>query len=321
MMPLVKETPCYDHSYFNAAKLREQFLSHGEVSVSKSFGITDAGCNVNCDFCTVASMYTNNWNGNRLRSGVEEEVDRFYQRSRGLPLDIEFVAYWGGMSRNNPQLARLCNIIDSANTSNGSIIGANIGLVLDKSILETLRDSGLAYLHSNLETSRRLYAKVVGCSNAYLFDKKIETLNLADEVGLDTITGILIGVGETLEDVAEQVENIREMPAKRVVVNFMDYDTEPRVARIFSHAKEQLTSKYAMQVLAFLRENIRPEQSLMIGSGVNHYMSRCFSEMLRIVDTIHIGSFLNLCGMTNTKGSVERIEETGYTIVRTPCFS
>jgi len=299
-------------------RIRRNILPEGEVAVRKTFSLTEPGCNVNCKYCTVAQRYVGEWNRNLIREGVEQEISEF--REQYPDVNIELVAYWHGINRRDAEFERLLNIIE---TSGYSTVGGDLGIILDETILRDLKQAGLAYIQNNLETSQELYPRIVGIQNARRFYQKIETLRLANEVGLDITSGILIGVGEGPEDIIEQVNTLRGLPLKRVVVNLMDYETDPEIAEQFDYARGQLTTEYALQVLAFLRDYIHPDQSLMVGSGVGRYFHnrQMFSQMLEIADTVHIGAFINLIGSNGVAKTFGRLDEAGYAVVPTPCFA
>lgn len=295
-----------------ASNLRSGVLPSNQVALRKTFGLNEPGCSVDCDYCTLGRQYVGESNRGELRANLEAEI---LSQTDVLPdnTHVELVGYWYGI--NNPEsenFSRLCTLISTL--SQTRIVGADLGIIRNPTIMRGLREAGLTYLHNNLETSERLYPFGVGKTSQRLEDK-IETIKLAHEQGLLTTSGILIGLGENEEDLTELVQRLQNLPLRRVTVNFMDYDTNSIIGERFAKVRGQLTPKYALDTLAFLRTQLRPDQSLMVGSGVGTYLydEGVLRATLQIVDTLHIGSFINLNG-ENRLALDYQLERMGYEI-------
>jgi hypothetical protein len=224
-----------------------------------------------------------------LREDILKELTALPQ-----PVAVELVGYWQGIKRTDTDTFReLIQIVREVTQQR--IVGGDLGIITAPEVVQELRKAGLAYVHNNLETTRRLYEPRIGVSEKRL-DLKMQTLDLADRNGIPTTSGILIGVGETGSDLAEMGITLRNLPIQRVAVNFMDYETNPALAERYADVKNQLSPSYALKVLTFLRLGLRSDQSLMVGSGVGKYLynSGLLPGVLRIVDTLHLGSFINL---------------------------
>lgn len=281
-----------------------------QVSVRKTFNLNRPGCSVNCTYCTCAKKYTKQWNENRIIDNIEEKILNFH--SKFPTHNIELVGYWyGPPSNQSKEYQRLISLSkDIVRSSNSTILGGDLGIISDTQTMYDLKNNGFTYIHCNLETSRRLYPVAIGRTTSRLY-KKINTLENAHKSGLAITSGILIGLGENISDLIETTDMLRRLPINRVAVNFMDYDTDQKVGEIFSHVRKQLTPEYALRTLIFLRNHIRPNQSLMVGSGVGRYMydETTFPKLLSIVDTIHLGSFINLMdGQDNRTLNEEEID-------------
>lgn len=265
------------------------------VSVRKTFNLNKPGCSVNCTYCSCAIKYIKQWNEDLIIDGIEERILNFHRIFSTH--NIELVGYWYGPPNNqSKEYQRLISLSRKiVRSANSPILGGDLGIISNTQTLYDLKNIGYTYIHCNLETSKRLYPVAIGKTTSRLY-KKINTLKIAYENGLAITSGILIGLGENINDLIEMTHMLRKLPVKRVTVNFMDYDTNPKIGKIFSHNIKQLTPEYALRILVFLRKYIHPNQSLMVGSGVGRYMydEKTFPKLLNIVDTIHLGSFINL---------------------------
>ena len=301
----------------NISLIRNKILPSNQIAIRKTFGLNEPGCSVNCEYCTLGTQYTGSWNKNRVRENVEERISHFLEV---IPTShVELVGYWYGLEKGNSGFERVWEVIEK---SNSTVVGGDLGIVTNEETLTALQEAGLIYLHNNLETSQRLYPLAIG-KDTRRFQKKIETLQRAAEVGLQITSGILIGLGETIDDLIEQVQTLEELPLRRVAVNFMDYETDERVGAKFRRAEGQLTPEYALRVLIFLRQYLSPDRSLMVGCGVSNYLydPQNFSNLLKVVDTIHIGGFINLQeGSNPIDDLLLRLDTGGFEIVQPSYF-
>ena len=80
----------------------------------------------------------------------------------------------------------------------------------DQSALETVVRSGINILNHNIETVPRLYKKVRPGS---IYQRSLEILRAAKEMRDEILTksGLMLGVGETLEEVMVTLQDLRQM--------------------------------------------------------------------------------------------------------------
>ena len=68
---------------------------------------------------------------------------------------------------------------------------------LRKEQLQALKDVGVTSYHHNIETSKRFFPSI--CTT-HTYEMKVQTIKLAQEIGLHVCSGGIIGMGETFED-------------------------------------------------------------------------------------------------------------------------
>ena len=69
--------------------------------------------------------------------------------------------------------------------------------LLRKEQLQALKNAGVTSYHHNIETSKRFFPSI--CTT-HTYEMKIQTIKLAQEIGLHVCSGGIIGMGETFED-------------------------------------------------------------------------------------------------------------------------
>lgn len=99
----------------------------------------------------------------------------------------------------------------------GLSICASHGLQTDDEF-RALADTGVDRYHSNIETSRRHFAKI--CST-HSFDDKIANIKRAQAAGLEVCSGGIVGMGESWEDRIDMALTLAELGVVSIPINFL----------------------------------------------------------------------------------------------------
>ena len=82
-----------------------------------------------------------------------------------------------------------------------------------------LADAGVDRVNHNLNTSRRQYAEI--CST-HTYEDRIETLRVVRDRGMELCSGLIVGMGESPEDVADVLGELQELQVESTPVNFLN---------------------------------------------------------------------------------------------------
>lgn len=93
---------------------------------------------------------------------------------------------------------------------------ASLGNVSEETMIR-LKNAGLTRYHCNIETARSFYPQI--CSTRP-WEDAANTIRTAKALGLATCCGGLVGLGESLEQRVELLEQIRELNPDSVPLNF-----------------------------------------------------------------------------------------------------
>ena len=91
--------------------------------------------------------------------------------------------------------------------------------ILEREGLEFLRDAGLAGYHHNLETARSFFPEI--CTT-HAYDEDVAAVAAARRAGLYVCCGGLFGLGESWEQRAEFLLELRGLGVDSVPVNFLN---------------------------------------------------------------------------------------------------
>jgi len=83
---------------------------------------------------------------------------------------------------------------------------------------QRLREAGVGWVNHNLNTSRRFYPEI--CAT-HTYDDRVETLRNVRRAGLATCSGVIMGMGETDDDLIDTAESLRAIAVDSLPVNFL----------------------------------------------------------------------------------------------------
>ncbi|MEO2237103.1 MAG: biotin synthase BioB, partial [Candidatus Poseidoniia archaeon] len=124
------------------------------------------------------------------------------------------------MSGRGPTLAgtrRLAEIVRKVKQQYPIEVCLSVGL-LGEEHARILADAGLDRLNHNLNTSEANYEQI--CST-HTYQDRIDTLRAAKKCGIEPCTGLIVGMGETANDLIEVALRLRELEVPSIPVNFL----------------------------------------------------------------------------------------------------
>ena len=90
--------------------------------------------------------------------------------------------------------------------------------IMDEPQARTLHDAGIDFVNHNLNTSRRFYPEI--CST-HTYDDRLATVESSTRAGLAPCSGVIMGMGETHEDLVDVAAELRTLDVASLPVNFL----------------------------------------------------------------------------------------------------
>jgi biotin synthase len=123
-----------------------------------------------------------------------------------------------GRSPLKDETSQICKTVRSLNEKIPELsICASLGIMSVEELKE-LKNAGLKRYHHNLESSKNYFDKM--CTT-HTWQERVETVRNAKEAGLQTCVGGPFGLGETLEDRADLLFEVKELDPDAVPLNFL----------------------------------------------------------------------------------------------------
>jgi biotin synthase len=171
-------------------------------------------CPEDCHYCSQSAEST-------------ADIDRYRLRSTPRLVEAARRAHAGGARRfcmvvsgRGPSEADIDHFAAAARAIRAECdveICVSAGLMsLDQA--RRLRAAGVGWVNHNLNTSRRFYPEI--CTS-HTYDERVETLRNVQKAGLATCSGVIMGMGETDDDLVEVAGALRQMQVTSLPVNFL----------------------------------------------------------------------------------------------------
>ena len=186
----------------------------------------------------------------------------------------------------------------------GMHICACLGL-LSPDQARQLAEAGVDRINHNLNTSARYYDEI--CST-HTYDDRKETLQVAREAGMELCSGLIVGMGETREDVVDVVLELREMNVHSIPVNFLHPIDGTPLAR-----EDHLDPQYCLKVLCLLRL-FHPATEIRIAGGREVNLRSLQPLGLYAANSMFVSDYLTTQGQA-ADDDFAMIRDLGFEIV------
>lgn len=278
-----------DRTRFENQELQFDFCS----IVSAKTGI----CTENCKFCAQSSA-TNSKTGKWLsKKAILKEAQKM--DAYGIKR-FSLVAIGKRVSKNELQDA--IETIKCVKEMYPNLkICVSFGL-LDTEDFLRLKDAGVERVHNNIETSERFFKEV--CSTHTYLDK-VNSIKAAQEVGLEVCSGLLLGMGECVEDRIAALYALKEMGIKSIPINFL-----MPIAGTALDSQPLLSDEEMLRTVALARL-INPEAYIRLAGGrklFSDYGERSFQAGANATIT---GDLLTTAGIS-TQMDIEMVRRLGF---------
>jgi biotin synthase len=90
--------------------------------------------------------------------------------------------------------------------------------IMEEAQARALHEAGVDFVNHNLNTSRRFYPSIC---NTHTYDDRLATVANATRAGLSACSGVIIGMGETPDDLADVAGELRRIQVASLPVNFL----------------------------------------------------------------------------------------------------
>ncbi|MGN7456703.1 biotin synthase BioB [Paenibacillus pasadenensis] len=165
-----------------------------------------------------------------------------------------------------------------------------------------LREAGVQRYNHNLNTSAAHHGQVV---STHSYEDRLQTLDRVREAGLSPCSGIIAGLGETIDDRIEMAFALRELGADSIPVNFLH-----PVEGTPMGGSERVSPADALRLLALLRF-VCPDKEIRVAGGRELTLRSLQPLALYAANSIFLGDYLTTAGQEWSR-DLDMLEDLGF---------
>lgn len=209
-----------------------------------------------------------------------------------------------GRGPTDREVDHVCNVVQKIKHEHGLHICACLGL-LKPHQAQRLADAGVDRINHNLNTSRRYYAEI--CTT-HTYQDRIDTLQVAQRAGMELCSGLIVGMGETHDDILDAVFELQSLNVKSIPVNFLhSIDGTPLEHR------EDLDPRQCLRVLCLVRL-AHPDTEVRIAGGREVNLRSMQAMGLYAANSIFVSDYLTTKGQTPEE-DFAMVKDLGFEVI------
>jgi len=269
-----------------------------KVMVHQINNIQNGLCPEDCGYCGQSKISEAPLNKYAMKDEDEILREAHEAKSRGV---YRYCMVASGRGPTDRTTVKLAKIIRRINEEVGIKTCLSAGIV-NESQAKALKEAGLDRLNHNLNTSEAHTPSVV---TTHGYSDRVETLRAAKQAGLDTCSGIIVGMGESNDDILDVAYSLRDMEVPSIPVNFLipipgnplyDFD--------------QLTPQRCLRILCAFRF-INPKSEIRMAGGREGHLRGLQTLALYPANSLFVEGYLVTRGDSANK-VFQMIRDAGF---------
>ncbi len=243
-------------------------------------------CSQDCKYCAQSTRYNTNIQTHPLVSLQEVKKAAEESKKNGA---INFAIVTSGKTPDEAKdFGELLKMIKEIN-SLGLKSCASIG-ILNKTQAMQLKEAGLNRFHHNINTCRSYHSEI--CTT-HTYQDRINTCKYVKEAGIELCCGVIIGMGETVEQRIEMALELAEINPQSIPVNILT----PIQGTPFENYFDKIDEENILRTLAVFKI-ANPKSSIRIAGGKKARLSEknLILAMKNVLDSAIVGNYLTTTG-------------------------
>ncbi|MFN3161519.1 MAG: biotin synthase BioB [Rubinisphaera brasiliensis] len=209
-----------------------------------------------------------------------------------------------GRGPTNREVDHVAGVVKKIKEELGMHICCCLGLLKPEQA-KTLAEAGVDRINHNLNTSREYYDTI--CST-HTYQDRLDTLKVASETGMELCSGIIVGMGETDDDLVNVALELRDLNVKSIPVNFLTNIEGTPLEKV-----ETLTPQRCLKALCLFRM-MHPNTELRIAGGREVHLRTLQPLGLYPANSLFVSDYLTTKGQTASE-DFKMLEDLGFEVV------
>ena len=261
-------------------------------------------CSQDCKYCAQSSHYRTDITDYPLIA--KEEVIKAAKEAKANGV-IRFAVVTSGKSPDEENFDKILDFIDELNKIDGIKSCASIG-ILNEEQAKSLAEHGLKRFHHNINTAKSYYSSICTTHN---WEDRYNTCKLVKKYGMELCCGVILGMGETVEQRIEMALELSEIEPESVPINIL----MPIKKTPFENYHNKIDEENVLRTLAIFK--IANPKSVLRFCGGRMRLSEENQELAlkTCVEGIMTGNYLTTTGKTPLQ-DIETVNKLGKKLVK-----
>ncbi len=259
-------------------------------------------CSQNCKYCAQSSHYCTNIESYPLVP--LEEVKKVALEAKSHKAS-RFAIVTSGKTPDESDFDTILKMIEEVNKIDGLKSCASIG-ILNEEQAKKLSEIGLKRFHHNINTSRSYYPSI--CTT-HSWDDRLNTCKLVKKYGMELCCGVILGMGESIEQRIEMALELAEIQPDSIPINIL----MPIPETPFENYHDKIDEENILRTLAIFKI-ANPNSILRFCGGRMRLSEENQRKALNsCVEGIMVGNYLTTVGKAPEE-DLKTIKELGKNI-------
>ncbi|SDM20261.1 biotin synthase [Paenibacillus sp. OK060] len=208
-----------------------------------------------------------------------------------------------GKGPTNKELVQVVEAVKEIRETMPLKICACLGILKDGQA-ERLAEAGVHRYNHNLNTSKANYPSI---TTTHTYDQRIETVEKVKAYGMSPCSGVIIGMGESNQEIVEMALALRKLDADSIPINFLN-----AIPGTPLEGAGRTPAMKALKVLALFRL-ICPSKEIRVAGGREINLRTLQPLSLYAANSLFVGDYLTTAGQ-EISNDHQMIEDLGFEI-------
>lgn len=260
--------------------------------------VKNGHCPEDCGYCAQRKNADSGVEPYSMKSEEEILQDAKQAKANGA---YRFCMVSAGTGPNDKMVDKLAPIISKITGELGLKVCLSAGL-LDAEKAKRLSEAGLDRYNHNLNTSESHYGEI--CTT-HSFQDRLKTLEAMDSHGVGLCSGLIVGMGESNQDLVEVAFTLKRLGVISIPVNFF--------IPVAGHAIRNpgnLSPEFCLRILSLFRL-VNPDSEIRVAAGREGHLRSLQAMSLFPANSLFASGYLNVKG-SEIYETVQMIRDAGF---------
>ena len=258
-------------------------------------------CPEDCNYCAQSANSTAPINKYHIKSDREILADAERAHAAGA---FRYCMVSSGRGPNKERVNHMANLVQRIKNLWPIEVCLSAGFI-DHAMATTLKEAGLDRYNHNLNTAETHYNTLC---HTHTYQDRLATLQTARTVGLEVCSGLIIGMGESAEDLWTVAQTLRQLEARSIPVNFYVHVPGNHMGAL----ENQLTPEKCLRTLCLFRFT-NPDAELRAAGGREIHLRSLSPLSLFPANSLFSDGYLNTDGQAS-ENVINMITDAGFEV-------